>query len=431
MIERYTNPEMGAVWDEENKFRRQLEVELAVCQARFEAGEIPPVDWEAIRDKADFKLERINEIEKTVDHETIALLTAVAEFVGPASRHIHVGMTSSDVLDTSFALQLVQAVDLLLKDIDELIDAVRGRAIEHKDTIMMGRTHGIHAEPITFGLKLAIWYEELKRSRERLVRAREAVRVGKISGAVGTYAHIPPETEKRALEILGLEPASISNQVIQRDRYAEYASAVAICASSIDKFATEVRHLARTEVGEVLEPFRKGQKGSSAMPHKRNPMRSERMSGMARLIRGYLQAALENIPLWHERDISHSSAERVIFPDATILLDYMLRIFKNTVEGMEVFPERMRANMDLSYGVVFSQRVMLALCEKGMTRENAYKIIQRLGHKALDEKRMFQQLVKEKPEITKLLSNDEIKHATDPAFFLKHVDEIFGRLGLV
>jgi len=431
MIERYTNPEMGAIWDEENKFRRQLEVEIAVCQARYEAGEIPEADWVDIRDKSDFKIERVFEIEKTVDHETIALLTAVAEFVGPASRHIHAGMTSSDVLDTSFALQLVQAVDLLIKDIDELIEAVRKRAIEHKDTLMMGRTHGVHAEPITFGLKLAIWYEELKRNRERLEWAKGTVRFGKISGAVGTYAHISPEIEKRSLEILKLEPAPVSNQVIQRDRYAEYASAVAICASSIDKFATEVRHLARTEVGEVMEPFRKGQKGSSAMPHKRNPMRSERMGGLARIIRGYLQAALENIPLWHERDISHSSAERIIFPDGTILLDYMMRVFTGTVEGMEVFPDRMRTNMDLSFGVVFSQRVMLALCDKGMTREDGYRIVQRLGHKALDEKRMFQELVREDEEVYKLLSPEEIDQATDPAFFLKNVDVIFERLGLV
>jgi len=430
MIERYTHPAMGAVWDEENKFRKQLDVELAVCQARFEAGEIPKDDWDCIRTKADFKLERILEIESTVEHETVALLTAVAEYVGPASRHIHAGMTSSDVLDTSFALQLIEAADILLKDIDGLIDVVKRRAVEQKHTIMMGRTHGVHAEPITFGLKLAIWYEELKRGRERLERAREVVRVGKISGTVGTYALIPPEIEARALEILGLKPAPVSNQVIQRDRYAEYMSALAILASSIDKFAVEIRGLARTEVGEVLEPFRKGQKGSSAMPHKRNPMRSERMSGLARVIRGYLQAALENIPLWHERDISHSSAERVIFPDATILLDYMLRTFKSIVDGLEVFPERMKANMDLSFGVVFSQSLLLALCAKGLTREDAYAIVQRLAHKALDERKMFQELVEKDSEITSRLSKDEIKAAMDPGFFLKHVNEIFKRVGI-
>lgn len=430
MIERYTREEMGMIWSDEYRFRKQLDVEIAVCRAWGTQGLIPKEDLDTIVEKADFDLERINEIEKTTNHETVSLIEAIAEKVGPASRWIHVGLTSSDVLDTSFALQVREAADILLRDLETIKESVGIQAVKYKDTLCIGRTHGIHAEPITFGLKLLVWYEELKRDIERLQRARESMLVGKISGAVGTWAFLDPAIEEEALGYLGLNTPVVTNQVIQRDRYAEFMSTLAIIACTFDKIATEIRHLQRTEVGEAAEPFGKGQKGSSAMPHKKNPMTCERISGLARVVRGNLQAALENVALWHERDISHSSAERVIFPDSCILLDYLSFKLINILKDLVVDTDRMMQNLEMTRGVVFSQRVLLELVKSGMRREEAYPIVQAAAHEALKEGGDFRESIRANPEVREKLSGG-LDELFDYGFFIRHRDEAFRRAGLL
>ncbi len=428
MIPRYTRPEMAAIWEPENRFRIWLDVEIAACEAWNKLGRIPDEALEVIRERADFDIDRIDEVEEEVKHDVIAFLTAVAEKVGPESRYIHMGMTSSDVLDTSFGVQLVQAADLILQDIEKARDAVRAKGLNHRDTVMMGRSHGMHAEPTTFGLKMANWYEELGRALDRVRRARDAVAVGKLSGAVGTYSNIPPEVEAHVCASLDLVPARVATQIVQRDRHAEYMTALALTASGIEKFAVEIRHLMRTEVGEVQEAFTKGQKGSSAMPHKKNPILSENLTGLARLIRGYSLSAMENIPLWHERDISHSSVERVIFPDATIVMDFMLHRFTSLVENLVVDGERMKRNMELSGGTTFSQTLLLALVDANMTREEAYAIVQRNAHKAMDSGRAFEELVREDPDVGRALDPAAIDSVFDPAAMLKRTGTIFDRV---
>jgi len=428
VIPRYTRPEMAAIWEPENRFRIWLDVELAACEAWNRLGRIPDDALSVIRERAGFDIGRIDEIEREVKHDVIAFLTSVAEKVGLESRFIHMGMTSSDVLDTAFAVQLVQAGDLILEGVGRARAAVREKAFEHRDTVMMGRSHGMHAEPTTFGLKMALWYEELGRAADRIRRGREQVSVGKLSGAVGTYSNIPPELEDYVCEKMGLAPEKVATQVIQRDRHAEYLTALALAASSIEKFAVEIRHLQRTEVAEVREPFTSGQKGSSAMPHKRNPILSENLTGLSRLMRGYCLTALENIPLWHERDISHSSAERVIFPDATIILDFMLHRFAGMMEGLEVDPEKMKANMELSGGTPFSQSLLLALATAGMTREEAYTVVQRNAHRALDSNRPFSDLVREDEAVTGLLGSARLDAVFDPSALLMNIGVIFQRV---
>ena len=428
MIARYTRAEMSRIWEEESRFRRWLEVEVAVCEALAAAGRIPAPAMAAIRTRAAFDVRRIQEIEATVQHDVIAFLTSVAEKVGPDSRFIHLGLTSNDVVDTAQALQMTEACDLLLKGVEGLRSAVEARAFEHKGTPMVGRTHGMHAEPITFGLKLALWHDVLGRDLERLRAARRRVAVGKLSGAVGTFAHLEPALEEAALKRLGLEPAPIASQVIGRDRHAELVAAVALCATTIETCAVEIRHLQRTEVSEVEEPFGRGQKGSSAMPHKKNPIGCEQMAGLARVLRGHLVTALENVPLWHERDISHSSAERVILPDATIGLDYMLHRFTRIVAGLVVDPAAMRRNLDATRGLIFSGNVLLALAEKGVTREQAYEWVQGAAMKARAGGEDFRSLVLADPEVSRVLTAEEIGRCFDLAWQLRHVDDLFRRV---
>jgi adenylosuccinate lyase len=428
MIERYSRPEVSKIWTDEYRFERWLEVEIAVCEAWAELGEIPAGSLATIKKKAKFDAKRVLEIEEEVRHDVIAFLTSVAEFVGPDSRFIHMGMTSSDLLDTSFALQLSAAGKVIRSDLEKLLSAVKSRAFEFKMTPMMGRSHGIHAEPITFGLKCAVWYAEFSRHLKRLDAAIDDISVGKISGAVGTFAHIPPEIESRVCNKLGLKPAPVSTQVIQRDRHAYYFSVLAGIAASIEKVALELRHLQRTEVFEAAESFGKKQKGSSAMPHKRNPILSENISGLARVVRANSIAALENVALWHERDISHSSAERVIAPDSTILVDFMLTRLEGVISGLDVFPERMKQNMDLSLGLWASQDVMLALIKKGMAREDAYRVVQAEAMRAWKEKMNFLELLNKCGEITDKLSKKELEAVFDLARHTAHVEEIFKRV---
>ncbi len=425
MIERYTRPEMGRIWTLENKYRKWLDVEIAACEALSELGEIPAEDMKEIKDKAGFNVERIEQIEQETHHDVIAFLTSVAEHVGPSSRFIHQGLTSSDVLDTSMALLTVEASDLLLEDMDKLLAVLKRRAYEWKDTVMIGRSHGIHAEPITFGLKFALWHSEMSRNRERLVHARETMRVGKISGAVGTYANIDPAIEKKVCEKLSLKPAPASSQIIQRDRYAEFFTTLAIIGSSIEKIAVEIRHLQRTEVREAEEFFAAGQKGSSAMPHKRNPISSENLSGLARVLRGNALAAMENVALWHERDISHSSVERIIGPDSTILLDYMLARLTRVLDKLTVYPENMFRNLEMTGGLMFSQQVMLALTTKGVSREDAYRMVQRNAMKVWGEGGQLKDVLRTDPDIMAFLSQEEIDGVFDLRYHLKHVDAIF------
>ena len=429
MIERYSRPQMKKTWSDENKFDQWLKVEIAVCEAWAELGEIPQEDIVKIR-KAGYNLNRIAEFLKVTHHDVTAFLNSVAESLGEESRFVHLGLTSSDVIDTALSLQLTQAVDILSEDVAELISVLKNKAVEHKYTIMMGRTHGVHAEPTTFGLKIALWSEEMKRNAQRLAEARKNISVGKISGAVGTYATVPPQVEKIACARLGLAPAPISSQIIQRDRHAHFLTTLAIIASSLEKFATEIRGLQRTEVREVEEPFETGQTGSSAMPHKRNPELCERICGLARLIRGHALTSLENIALWHERDISHSSTERIILPDSCLALDYMLSIFTSIMKGLKVYPENMRRNIELSQGLVFSQRVLIALINKGLTREEAYKMVQDPAMKAWEEKKGFLSLLEADRRITAHLSKKELDSLFDYGYYLKHVDEVFERLGL-
>ena len=428
MIPRYSRPEMAAIWTDEKKMATWLEVEIAVCEAWAEQGQIPAGALKEIKEKADFDVERVREIEKETRHDVIAFLTNVGEYVGEASRYVHYGMTSSDMLDTALALQLRAAADILLFDLRHLLGVIRKRALEHRDTVMIGRSHGIHAEPTSFGLKLAVWCFETARNIERLERAKETISVGQVSGAVGTYATVPPEIEADACRRLGLNPAPASTQVIQRDRHAEFMAALAIIASSIEKFATEIRHLQRTEVLEAEEAFKKGQKGSSAMPHKRNPIISERMCGQARVVRANLLVALENMALWHERDISHSSAERVILPDSTVLLDYMLDKFADLMQNLNVYPERMEANLQSSYGLVFSQAVLLKLVDKGLSREEAYRIVQAGAMKAWEEGISFREILLKDGTVMSSLSEDELEGCFDARNYLKNADAVFKRL---
>jgi adenylosuccinate lyase len=428
MIDRYTLPEMGALWSEQNKFQKWLEVELAVCDVHAEMGTIPAAAVEQIRARARFSVERINEIEKITNHDVIAFTTNLAESIGEPARFVHYGLTSSDVVDTANALLLRDSADILLKKIDSLQEVLKRRAFEFKHTPQVGRTHGIHAEPTSFGLTFALWYDEMRRQRERMVRAREAVAVGKISGAVGAFAHLDPQVEDKVCQRLGLKAAPVSTQIIQRDIYAEYLSTLALVASSLDKFALNIRHWQRTEVREAQERFAKGQKGSSAMPHKRNPIISERLSGMARVVRANSIVGLENIPLWHERDISHSSAERVVLPDSSIALDYMLYKATNLIDGLVVYPERMLENLNATRGLIFSGQLLLALTNKGVSRETAYDWVQRNAMQVWDEEKDFQTMVKADKEIKTQLSTEEIERVFSLDHYLRNIDTIFERV---
>ena len=430
MIERYTRPEMGAIWTEENRFKAWLEVEILACEAWAELGDIPKEDVKKLRENASFDIDRIHEIEAKTRHDVVAFTRAVSETLGEERKWVHYGLTSTDVVDTANGYLIKQANEILLKDLENFIEILKEKAQEHKYTVQMGRTHGVHAEPTTFGLKLALWYEEMKRNLERFKRAAEGVEFGKISGAVGTYANIPPFVEEYVCKNLGLQPAPISTQTLQRDRHADYMSTLALIATSIEKFAVEIRGLQKSETREVEEFFAKGQKGSSAMPHKRNPVGSENMTGMARVVRGYMLTAYENVPLWHERDISHSSAERIIIPDATIALNYMLNRFSNIVKNLTVFPENMKSNMEKTFGLIYSQRVLLALINKGMVREEAYDTVQPKAMEAWEKKVPFRELVEADEKITSLLSKEEIDDCFDYNYHLKNVDMIFDRLGL-
>ncbi|QZZ19347.1 adenylosuccinate lyase [Leptothermofonsia sichuanensis E412] len=431
MIERYTLPEMGEIWTEAYKLKTWLQVEIAVCEAQAELGYIPATAVAEIKAKAQFDPQRVLEIEQEVKHDVIAFLTNVNEYVGEAGRYIHLGMTSSDVLDTALALQLVASLDVLTTQLEALVQAIRYQAQEHRNTVMIGRSHGIHAEPITFGFKLAGWLAEVLRHRDRLCYQKRAIAVGKISGAVGTYAHIDPQIEALACQKLGLEPDPASTQVVSRDRHADFLNALALLAASIERFAVEIRNLQRTDVLEVEEYFSKGQKGSSAMPHKRNPIRSERLTGMARLVRSYAVAGLENVALWHERDISHSSVERVAFPDACILTHFMLVEMTDLVKHLLVYPENMSRNMNVYGGVVFSQRVLLALVDKGLSREDAYAIVQSNAHAAWNKPDgNFQQLLRQDSRVTEKLSPEELDDCFDPRHHLKNLDQIYQRLGI-
>ncbi len=427
MIPRYTPSEMGQLWSDQRKYDMWLRVESAAADAMADHGLIPLEAARDIREKGKVDAERVDEIERTTQHDVIAFTTAVAEHVGASARWLHFGMTSSDVIDTAHALQMQASTDLLLKDLSALLQVVRGRADEHRRTPMIGRTHGVHAEPMTFGLKLALWFAELVRDYNRLVRAREAISVGKLSGAVGTYAHLDPSIEQAVCDALGLTPAPVASQVVQRDRHAELLSALAITAASLEKFAVEVRGLQKTEIGEVAEPFAKGQKGSSAMPHKRNPIGCEQITGLARLVRGNAMAALENVALWHERDISHSSVERVIVPDSFCALDHMVRRFTRIVEGLVVYSERMRDNLERSRGVVFSGTVLLELASRGASREDAYVMVQRNAMRSHDESLDFKSLLLGDSEVMAVLSSDDISRAFDLDVQLRHVDAIMDR----
>jgi len=431
MIDRYSRPQMAKVWSQETKYQKWLQVELAVIEAYVKRGIVPPDALARIQAKVRIDATRIDEIEAHVKHDVIAFLTSLEELVGEDSRFVHIGLTSSDVVDTALALQLQDSAHLLIQGLEGLRERLKALALCHKETLMVGRTHGVHAEPTTFGLKMVVFYAEASRNLERLKRAAASVRVGKLSGAVGTYAHTDLDLEEEVCPSLGLEPAPVSTQVVQRDRHAEWMTTLAIIATSLEKIATEIRGLQRTEILEVEEPFTEGQKGSSAMPHKRNPVSCEQVSGLARVVRANAQAALENVPLWHERDISHSSVERIILPDSTILVDYLLHQMIRVLEGLQVYPERMRENLDKSYGLIYSQRVLLGLTEKGLKRQGAYELVQQHAMRAWRERRSFQELLQEDPRITKYLSPDELKTCFDPAWFVRHTDSIYRRLGLL
>jgi len=429
MIERYSRPEMKRVWSDENKFNKWLEVEIAVCDAWAELGVIPREAVPKIK-LAKCSLKRMEKILKETHHDMTAFLGSVSESLGDESRFIHLGLTSSDVIDTALSLQMVEATGILTRDIKNLISVLAKRAMEHKYTVMIGRTHGVHAEPISFGLKLALWTQEMRRNLERLAEAKRVIAVGKISGAVGTYATVSPEVEEKACAKLGLAPAPVSSQVLQRDRHAQFITTLAIISSSLEKFATEVRALQKTETREVEEPFSAGQTGSSAMPHKRNPELCERICGLARLVRGYALTSMENIALWHERDISHSSTERIILPGSCLLLDYSLALFTSVMNGLQIYPKRMKRNIELTKGLIFSQRVMLALIDKGLSRQKAYELVQRNAMKTWKEDKNFLTQLKADPEVTAALPSAELEPLFDEQYYLRYIDDIFARLGL-
>jgi len=430
MIERYSLPDMKAIWTLEHKFQRWLDIEVFACEAWAELGVIPREDVELIKQKASFTVERVLEIEKETNHDVVAFTRCVAESLGPESKWIHYGLTSTDVVDTALAAILAEALDIILADIDDLLAVLREQAQVHKYTVMMGRTHGVHAEPTTFGLKMALYVAEMERNKKRLTEARANIAYGKLSGAVGTYANIDPFVEEYVCHRMGLQPAPIATQTLQRDRHAEVLATLAIIAGSLEKLATEIRGLQKTETREVEEPFRQGQKGSSAMPHKRNPILCERVSGLARVVRGYAAAGFENIALWHERDISHSSVERIILPDATLTVHYMLHLITRVVRDLHVYPENMRANIDKTHGLVFSQRVLLSLVERGMTREQAYDLVQSHAMQAWETGSDFLSLLLADPAITAVLPEAELRACFDLSYHLKGVDQVFARLGL-
>ena len=428
MIPRYSRPEMAKIWEPQNKFQKWLDVEIAACEAWAELGEIPKKSLATIKKRAKFNIKRIDKIEKTVKHDVIAFLTSVAENAGPDSRFIHKGLTSSDIGDTALALLMREAADIIINDIKELMKVLKANAVKYKGTLQMGRSHGIHAEPTTFGLTFALWYEEMKRNLVRIKAARDTINYGQLSGPVGTFSSLPPFIETYVCKKLGLKPAPVATQVIQRDRHAEYMNTLALIAGAIEKMAVEMRHLQRTEVLEAEEPFEKGQKGSSAMPHKRNPIGSENLSGLARVVRSNAMAAMENIPLWHERDISHSSVERIIIPDSAILIDYMLVRLTGILGGIRVYPERMKENIDRSYGLFCSQRVLLQLTEKGLSRENAYRLVQKRAMQSWEQRKPFKDLLKKDRLIKKYLSDDEIDALFDLKFYTKNVNYIYKRV---
>jgi adenylosuccinate lyase len=428
MIERYTRKEMGRLWEPENRFQKWLDVEIAVCEAWAELGKVPGIALETIKKKAGFEVSRIDEIEAVVKHDVIAFLTSVAEKVGPDSRFIHKGLTSSDIVDTAQSLLMKEAAGIIISDIKGLLTVLKEQAFRYKDTACIGRSHGVHAEPMTFGLKFALWYEEAKRNLERMERAKKTISVGKLSGAVGTFSNIPVDIEEKVCKRLGIKPAPLATQVIQRDRHAEYLTTLAIIAASVEKIAVEIRHLQRTEVLEAEEPFAKGQKGSSAMPHKRNPVGSENLSGLARVVRANAVAALEDVALWHERDISHSSVERIIIPDSTILVDYMLHRLTGILSGLQVYPGRMMENMDRSFGLYNSQNVLIRLTEKGMTREDAYAVVQRNAMQSWKTKKAFKALLMKDKEVRKYLGKDDLDAIFDLGHYFCNVDYLFERV---
>jgi len=428
MIDRYSLSAMKSIWEEENKYKTWLKIELLVCEALFESGKIDKNAIENIRSNTRYSLERIKEIEKTTRHDVLAFTTAIGENLGEYSRYFHQGLTSSDVLDTSLALMLKQSAEIIIEDIENLIKVLKEKALKHKYTLMVGRTHGVHAEPITFGFKMALWFSEMQRSLERMKRAQEEISYGKISGAVGTFAHIDPQVEKYVCEKLGLKPAKISNQIIQRDRHAYYLSTLAVIASSLEKFATEIRGLQRTEIYEAEEKFSTGQKGSSAMPHKRNPIISERICGLSRVVRANAMTALENVNLWHERDISHSSAERIIIPDSNILIDYMLQKFTNLIYNLNVYPERMKENLEKTKGLIFSQKIMLELTKKGVSREESYGLMQGISMRVWQGQAEFKELLLGDPEVGQYLTKLEIEECFDYQAYLRNIDQIFSRV---
>ena len=428
MIPRYTRERIGRIWTDQNRLNKWLEIEVLACEALAESGEIPREAAKQIGKKARFDIDRVQEIERTTKHDVVAFITCVGESLGELSRYLHLGLTSSDILDTSMALLLRESADIIIEDIDELLNAIRQRAFEHKDTVMIGRSHGIHAEPITFGLKMALWHAEMARNLHRMKRAKQIVSVGKLSGAVGTFANLSPFVEEYVCQKLGLKPAPVSTQVIQRDRYAEYFTTLAIVAASIEKFAIEIRHLQRTEVLEAEEFFSKGQKGSSAMPHKRNPILSENLTGLARLVRGNAMAAIENVALWHERDISHSSVERIIAPDSNIIVDFMLGRLTNLIKNLIVYPENMAANVKRTGGLIFSERIMLELMRRGLSREDAYGLVQRNAMRVWEQGGDFKETILKDPDIGKILTPELIEKAFDVKHHLNHVDTIFRRV---
>lgn len=430
MIERYTLPEMAAIWTLENKFSKWLEIEIYACEAWAELEVIPAEAVDAIRDKATFCVDRILEIESQTRHDVVAFTRCVAESLGDESKYVHYGLTSSDVVDTALAALMRDAADILLGDIAALVEALKEKAREYKYTLMMGRTHGVHAEPTTFGLKMALYVAEMERNRVRLERARENIAFGKLSGAVGTYANIPPFVEEYVCRKMGLQPAPVSTQILQRDRHAEYMTVLAIIAGTLDKLATEIRGLQKTETREAEEPFYAGQKGSSAMPHKRNPVNCEQITGLSRVVRANAMVALENMPLWHERDISHSSAERVTVPDSTILVNYMLRNMTRIVRGLHVYPENMKKNMEKTLGLTYSQKVLLTLVEKGMKREEAYDLVQKYAMRAWEEQRPFDEMLASDPSIAATLGTEGLRACFDPSYHIRRVDEIFAKAGI-